>query len=355
MNSPEKRVSEVLNGGNSLDQVVLQLQKLTLDIDHILDTNPKLQKDLSQRFQDTAVAALKQGITKAKLDVQRTLREAFAPRSVNVRGLNKFSYHLNALNSKLAKTWLEHEIRQINLEGIPRSPISFRQWFLETIANHPSSDHVLYSYLEKQGNRDEFKYFVAQERPVDLEFANHIALSQFGAEGGLKQEMAKNYWDEMGAGNPNKNHAYMYRRVMSLLDVPNTHETEDLTWTALAVNNLFSSLSHYHEFHQMSIGCLAATEMAVPKRFERLVQAGQRLSFPQEVIDYYYFHVIADSDHMSGWLDEVVLPSIARCPEIIADEIALGIMLRLNVSKANCDMILNNFQSRKTQVFSPGS
>ena len=258
-----KDLGEVVNANDSLYQVVMGLKRLPFDLDPTLETNPELRDILVNRVDTVSDRALNGEQPDARLDFHRTLRELLKLRTVKHTNRHELSYHLNALTTRMTKSWLEQQMQSIELGDVPRfSAAAFQTWFTNTINSHPASDHPLYRYLEEQAGIQEFKYFVAQERTVDADFADFIALTQIGAGFGPKLQMAHNYWEEMGSGDLNRAHAQMFNQVLSALDIVNEDES-DLSWASLACGNLYFILSLHRCYYYMRVGCLAATEDAV--------------------------------------------------------------------------------------------
>ncbi|WP_437302388.1 iron-containing redox enzyme family protein [Sorangium sp. So ce388] len=117
---------------------------------------------------------------------------------------------------------------------------------------------------------------------------------------------------------------------------------------ALGCGNLLYLLSKHRCYADLAVGALAVTELAVPKRFERIMRATRRLGLPPEVAAYCAAHVEADGDHAAGWLSGVVAPRVHADPRVVP-VIATGVMLRLETSNAYCDQIFGALRGLQTR------
>lgn len=345
LHQSEETVSDVINSDYNLFHTLCGLQDLAIDLDPVFEAHPTLSSKLFAQIDDVTSLALKDGQPDALLDFHSSLHRCLDLRISCLRNKQELSYHLYGFTMRMVNGWLKHELARIKIGHITEmGSDEFKKWFLQTLAEHSATDHELYTYLEKVVDKAGFAYFVAQEKTVDAGFADLIAMTQVGADSGAKLEMAENYWDEVGAGNPEKAHATLFHQARSLLDIVDENDA-DLAWASLACGNLLNIFAMHRYYHFSSIGCLAATEMAVAGRFERLVRGAERLCLSKNVIDYYLEHVLSDEKHANGWLENVCLPAIASHPEAASD-MAKGILLRLNTSKAYCDCILDLLQTR---------
>jgi hypothetical protein len=341
--SNNEKVWGILHGDSNLHRLVMELKQLPFDIDHVLESYRGMQGTLFELVDTITIQALEGDDDRAKFDFHRALHELLKLRITKHRNQNELSYNLMGITTRMIKAWLENEKRLIDLSEVPElDPEGFKDWFMNALTEHQATNHPLYSFLEQEADIEQFRYFVAQESTIDAEFADLIAMTQMGIDYGPKLGMAHNYWDEMGAGDPEKAHSVMFNRLLEFFHIPQVGE-EDLTLESLSCGNLLSVLSLHRCFYYMSIGSLAATEGAVPRRFKKLVRAGRRLSIPEEVLDYYHAHIISDSEHMNDWLERVVAPAVLEQKEAAID-IATGVYLRLNTSMAYCDSILETLQ-----------
>jgi hypothetical protein len=64
---------------------------------------------------------------------------------------------------------------------------------------HPAYGRRFYTHvLSDEANVEGLRAFFTQEWSVDGSFSDFLALLLPGTEGGVRMEISKNYWDEMG-------------------------------------------------------------------------------------------------------------------------------------------------------------
>lgn len=301
--------------------------------------DPELARVIDRRTQELLTAAFDRQDPAAALELQRAIACCLRVRTSTVHtSASELSEVFALLSARLLRAWLEAEMARVDVSAVPTDLEGFTGWFEHTMANHPAADHPVYRFLEEEASLDQIKFFMSQESTVDAEFADLLAMTQIGAKESWKLEMAHNYWDEMGKGEAHRTHAGHFSRAMALLDLPPPGEVP-LSAGALGCGNMLTLLAMHRSLCLHSVGALAATEMAVPRRFTRVVNAGRRLGLPADVIDYYLMHVEGDEHHAQGWLDNVVRPLVGEGPEA-ARALATGVMLRLNTSLIYCEELM---------------
>jgi hypothetical protein len=190
------------------------------------------------------------------------------------------------------------------------------------------------------------KYFLQQESTIDARFDDFLALLQTGSDGGVKMEIASNYWDEMGNGDLDKMHTAMFVRTLESLGLQ--PGDGDLAVEALACGNLALLLSLRRKHFYKAIGYFAATEFLTPSRFTHVLSAWRRHGLPPDAAEYHTAHISIDARHAYNWLANVISPVVDRIPNA-GEDIARGTWYRLNTSQRYLDMLLFHF-TRQTSV-----
>jgi hypothetical protein len=68
-----------------------------------------------------------------------------------------------------------------------------------------------------RGHLDDLKLYLTQEAAGEAGFDDLVALTQVRLPDRPKMELARNYWDEMGRGNPKGMHGPMLHYVVEAL------------------------------------------------------------------------------------------------------------------------------------------
>ena len=335
----EQRLSYIIDGAKDLRELVGGLHALDADLDRTCDGSPGIHAALTSRVHRLVSHVFETRSPEALLDFHHALFECLKLRYRIHDSALDLSGVFHGVYARIVKAWLTDEARSLDLTDFRQyGARRYREWFLHELESHPAADHPLYRYLQHEADFEGLKFFVAQERTVDADFADLIAQSQIGAPVAVKLSMADNYWDEMGMGVHEQTHNALFKQLLAYFQLAAVDDHEP-TWSSLAGGNLLAVTSGHRSHYHLSLGCLAATEMAVPRRFQRVLEAGRRLRVPENILEYYRVHVEADAGHAEAWLDKGVIPAIAG-NDALAERVAMGVRMRLRTSMDYCDMLL---------------
>ena len=78
---------------------------------------------------------------------------------------------------------------------------------------------------------------------------------------------------------------------------------------------------------------MLATELMIPNRFQYSIDGWRRLGLNDQDMVYLIEHTSVDAVHAEDWLNQVILPVLAKNPDVMTD-ILYGVFRRLNVSVA---------------------
>jgi hypothetical protein len=84
----------------------------------------------------------------------------------------------------------------------PTDPDGFIAWFEALRVSGPGQNDPLFPWLAEVASRDEMRWFLGQEAAGEAGFEDLLAYTQVRMPARAKLEFARNYWDEMGRGNP---------------------------------------------------------------------------------------------------------------------------------------------------------
>jgi hypothetical protein len=226
----------------------------------------------------------------------------------------------------------------LSADTLPSDPDAFVRWYRTTAFAHPLYEHELYSYLASDADRPALEWFFGMEAAGEAGFDDLVALAQVGTRGGVKIEMGRNYWDELGNGRPHAVHTHLFHRLID--DLALVVPTADaLPWQVLASANvmLWSCIPRRNAFRAQ--GALGAVELLAPQRCTRVVHGALRVGITKPTVSYYAAHAIIDVGHAEGWLDHVVRGTVRAVPES-RTEIAEGLVCRADASVDYFDFCL---------------
>ncbi|MFC8450812.1 iron-containing redox enzyme family protein [Kitasatospora sp. NPDC057223] len=198
------------------------------------------------------------------------------------------------------------------LAAVPDGQEGYVPWLKELTRAHRAFKHPYYhEFIRNEATPADLRRYVVQESAVDARFDDLLALMQLGTSGGEKMEIAANYWDEMGNGDPAQVHTLLFSRIIDSFGITDAELTGGLSAEALLSGNLAVLCCRYRHLFPEAVGFLAMTEWLVPDRFSQVLHAWRRLALPDPAIVYHELHIGVDAHHASGWFANVVKPAAA--------------------------------------------
>jgi hypothetical protein len=218
----------------------------------------------------------------------------------------------------------------------PANPRAYITWIKELAKSHPAYKHPYYvEFIRNRADRDDLRNYVIQESVVDARFDDLLALMQVGTTGDVKMEIANNFWDEMGNGDPAQVHTHLFNQVFDVLDISQVDLDARLSSEALLSGNLAVLTSRYRRLYHEAVGYFGITEWLASDRFVHVVHAWKRLSLAAVGITYHNLHITVDARHASGWFRRVVQPAVHS--PFSRKGITRGVLWRLNSSARYLD------------------
>jgi hypothetical protein len=209
---------------------------------------------------------------------------------------------------------------------VPTDSKGFMEWFEELKRSGPGQKDELFPWLAEECSMDEMKWFLTQEVAGEAGFEDLTALTQVKLPTRPKLELARNYWDEMGRGNPKAMHGPLLTALADHLDLkplPDTTLTE-----SLALANTMAALAANRRYAYHSVGALGVIEMTAPARSAATSAGLKRLGVKAGDRHYFALHAVLDIKHSMAWNAEAIQPLICASPEV-AVAIAEGALMRL--------------------------
>ena len=223
-----------------------------------------------------------------------------------------------------------------HFDDLPSDPKEFLSWLKTQARGHRVFKHPYYvEFINQHATHEDLRTYVIQESLVDGRFDDLLAMMQVGTAGAAKMEIASNFWDEMGNGNPDEVHTHLFNRIYDVFDISDDELEDAMTANDLLAGNLAVMLCRYRNLYPEAVGFLGMTEWLVPDRFKNVVRAWERLGLPDVGITYHRLHITIDAQHSAGWFHRVVLP--AASSEEMRRGIARGTCWRLNSSARHLD------------------
>jgi hypothetical protein len=173
---------------------------------------------------------------------------------------------------------------------------------------------AIYKWIGDQASLAELRTFLAIEGGPDGGFDDLVATCQVGLDGPAKQELANNYWDEMGNGDPAAVHTRLHRVLADALQFP-TIAREEQPVAALERSALGGLLATNRWLQPEMLGALGMIELQAGPRCRLVVQAFDRVGAPRDAYPFYEVHAEVDPRHGKDWLEKAIGPLAQQQPD----------------------------------------
>jgi pyrroloquinoline quinone (PQQ) biosynthesis protein C len=171
------------------------------------------------------------------------------------------------------------------------------------------------------------RWYLQQEAAGEAGFDDLTAYVQVKLPERIKLELARNYWDEMGRGNPKGMHGPMLHRLVEALELEPTIETT--VWESLALANAMTAMATRRDYAWHALGALGVIELTAPGRSAAVANGLRRLGVSGKDRLYFDLHATLDVKHSAAWNAEAILPAVEEDPRRCR-AIAEGALIRLN-------------------------
>lgn len=230
---------------------------------------------------------------------------------------------------RLLETMFLEELRAGVIErarAAPTTPDAFVAWFEDLKHCGPGQGDPLFPWLAGSASMDELRWFFEQEAAGEAGFDDLVAMTQVKLPTTPKLEMARNYWDEMGRGNPKGMHGPMLAALAERLEV--SPRIDNTVWESLALANAMTGMATNRHFAWHSVGALGVIELTAPGRSAMVAKGLRRMGLGDRERRYFDLHAVLDVKHSEEWDREVLLPLVTEDPRR-ATAMAEGALMRL--------------------------
>ena len=216
--------------------------------------------------------------------------------------------------------------------SVPSEQNAFLDWFEQLKSIGPGQGDPLFDWLAHTATFEQMQWYLEQEAAGEAGFDDLTALTQIRLPARVKLELARNYWDEMGRGNPKGMHGPMLARLTVALGAkPSINRT---VWESLALANAMTAMATRRDYAWHAVGALGVIELTAPERSAAVAAGLKRLGIPAKTRTYFDLHATLDVKHSQAWNAEAIGPAIAEDPAR-AEAIAEGALMRL-ICGAKC-------------------
>jgi len=208
----------------------------------------------------------------------------------------------------------------------PADEDGFIAWVEALQENGAGQNDPLFPWLAEEASLEDFRFFLGQEAAGEAGFEDLTAMAQVKVPAEAKLELANNYWDEMGRGNPKGMHGPMLNALIEELDLD--ARIDDTVWESLALANAMTAMATNRRYAWHAIGALGVIELTAPGRSRATADGLRRLGLDGKARLYFELHATLDVRHSKDWNDKVFRPLVASDPRR-ARAMAEGALIRL--------------------------
>ncbi|WP_085545781.1 iron-containing redox enzyme family protein [Burkholderia pseudomallei] len=244
--------------------------------------------------------------------------------------VHQFDPLLTALRVKIERHWLAAEGQRIGAAPVFASPDGLIAALRHAVQAHPAAHHPLFDMLAMHATRAQLEGFFRSDTALNVQFFDLIVMAMIGSPPETRQELASNFWDEAGRGDPRHSHVQLFRHLLAEVGIAPSGDdfASQLTWQGLRGYNLFMLCALNRQHYFKLLGVMAATELLDPPQYRKLIAGCRRLGLGPSTTRYYDEHITVDDVHGEGWLENVIRPLTQREPRAMS-AVWAGCMLRL--------------------------
>lgn len=234
-----------------------------------------------------------------------------------VRAVARWQGHpaVAAIKFRLEGQWLAELEASYAAADIPAAGLDTVDGAVAAIRAIAAKDRLptAYRWLANEATWPEVVNFLALEGGPDGGFDDLIALCQVGLAGSAKLELAQNFWDEMGDGDPDGVHTTLHQRLVAAIDMPSVPRAEQPVEALerVALNGL---LATNRWLQPEMLGALGLLELQAGPRCRLVLQGFDRLGAPAAAYPFYAEHAEVDPRHGRDWVDKAIMPTVAAYP-----------------------------------------
>jgi pyrroloquinoline quinone (PQQ) biosynthesis protein C len=230
------------------------------------------------------------------------------------------------------------------IEESPAEPAAYAAWVRDLVAHSRcSSVHPLFEFFANEATYEQLREYIRQDTPQDLFFADVLTSLFPGVYGEPRMEMADNFWDETGCGEPARVHRSLRLELMRHLELPedDARDPDRYVLEEIEQANAYFLGASDRSRALVLIGMLLATESLAPGRLQKQIDGWRRVGLDDSEMTYLLEHTVVDVEHGDHWMERVVLPIVREEPNAMTP-ITLGVLRRLNLAERVCDAMLGH-------------
>jgi hypothetical protein len=211
---------------------------------------------------------------------------------------------------------LEGELRD-RWPGVPE--VDLASGFFDWVAEHDGPS--IAQHVRTRATRDQVMDLMRLRSVYHLKEADPTSWVIPRLPAAAKAALVELQYDEYGAGDPARVHAQLFARGLAASGLRPEYGAyvDEAPLEVLEQNNAVSMFGLQRRLRGAAVGHLAAFEATSSLPSRRMAQGLKRLGFPEELVDYYTEHVVADAVHEQVALRDVCVALLRKEPLLEPD------------------------------------
>ncbi len=211
---------------------------------------------------------------------------------------------------------LEGELRD-RWPGVPE--VDLTSGFFDWVAEHDGPS--IAQHVQTRATRDQVMDLMRLRSVYHLKEADPTSWVIPRLPTAAKAALVELQYDEYGAGDPARVHAQLFARGLAASGLRPEYGAyvDEAPLEVLEQNNAVSMFGLQRRLRGAAVGHLAAFEATSSLPSRRMAQGLKRLGFPEELVDYYTEHVVADAVHEQVALRDVCVALLRQEPLLEPD------------------------------------
>ena len=211
---------------------------------------------------------------------------------------------------------LEGELRD-RWPGVPE--VDLASGFFDWVAAHDGPS--IAQHVQTRATRDQVMDLMRLRSVYHLKEADPTSWVIPRLPTAAKAALVELQYDEYGAGDPARVHAQLFARGLAASGLRPEYGAyvDEAPLEVLEQNNAVSMFGLQRRLRGAAVGHLAAFEATSSLPSRRMAQGLKRLGFPEELVDYYTEHVVADAVHEQVALRDVCVALLREEPLLEPD------------------------------------
>jgi hypothetical protein len=211
---------------------------------------------------------------------------------------------------------LEGELRD-RWPGVPG--VDLASGFFDWVAEHDGPS--IAQHVQTHATRDQVMDLMRLRSVYHLKEADPTSWVIPRLPAAAKAALVELQYDEYGSGDPARVHAHLFARGLTASGLRPEYGAyvDEAPLEVLEQNNAVSMFGLQRRLRGAAVGHLAAFEATSSLPSRRMAQGLKRLGFPEELVDYYSEHVVADAVHEQVALRDVCVALLRQEPLLEPD------------------------------------